>query len=243
MIKFFRKIRYKLLGEGKTGKYLKYAIGEILLVVVGILIALQINNWNEQQNLKRYEMIMLNEIRSSLQEDYARCRDVLSLLSRQVIANDSIIKSIKTELKNAKTIEGYFQLSATTPQIEFHISAYESLKSKGLDIISNDSLRIELSDLYDFKFSIILKDFSNYHIHLRSEWRPFLINNFQYIDEEDYNQLTLHPMDWDKLSSGSKMQNILIVNRLNLTELTYSIKETMNEIENMIKHIENYTNR
>ncbi|MGB5377521.1 DUF6090 family protein [Muriicola sp.] len=49
MIKFFRKIRQNLLSEGKTGKYLKYAIGEIILVVIGILIALQINNWNEQQ--------------------------------------------------------------------------------------------------------------------------------------------------------------------------------------------------
>ena len=49
MIKIFRKIRQQLLSEGKTGKYLKYAIGEIILVVIGILIALQINNWNENR--------------------------------------------------------------------------------------------------------------------------------------------------------------------------------------------------
>ena len=54
MIKFFRKIRYDLIGENKTGKYLKYAIGEIVLVVIGILIALSINNWNE--NRKRDEI-------------------------------------------------------------------------------------------------------------------------------------------------------------------------------------------
>ncbi len=47
MIKFFRNIRKTLLTEGKTSKYFKYAIGEIVLVVIGILIALQINNWNE----------------------------------------------------------------------------------------------------------------------------------------------------------------------------------------------------
>ena len=49
MIKFFRKIRLNLLSEGKTGKYLKYAVGEIVLVVFGILIALQINNANENR--------------------------------------------------------------------------------------------------------------------------------------------------------------------------------------------------
>ena len=49
MIKLFRNIRQNLLNEGKTSKYFKYAIGEIVLVVIGILIALQINNWNEER--------------------------------------------------------------------------------------------------------------------------------------------------------------------------------------------------
>ena len=49
MIKFFRKIRQNLLSEGKTGKYLKYAIGEIVLVMLGILLALSINNWNQHR--------------------------------------------------------------------------------------------------------------------------------------------------------------------------------------------------
>lgn len=58
MIKFFRKIRQNLLSEGKTGKYLKYASGEIVLVVIGILIALQINNWNEQSNENIKEQVI-----------------------------------------------------------------------------------------------------------------------------------------------------------------------------------------
>ncbi|MBO0341043.1 hypothetical protein J0654_05270 [Muricauda lutimaris] len=60
MIKFFRNIRKSLLNEGKTGKYLKYALGEILLVVIGILIALQINNWNENRKNARMPIKMLN---------------------------------------------------------------------------------------------------------------------------------------------------------------------------------------
>jgi hypothetical protein len=70
MIKFLRKIRKNLLNEGKTSRYFKYAVGEILLVVIGILIALQINNWNEHRkdNIHELEVIagLYGEIRQNL---------------------------------------------------------------------------------------------------------------------------------------------------------------------------------
>ena len=69
MISFFRKIRQGLLTENKTGKYLKYAFGEIVLVVIGILIALQINNWNEGRNLRQAERKYYENIGRQLRED------------------------------------------------------------------------------------------------------------------------------------------------------------------------------
>jgi hypothetical protein len=69
MIKFFRNIRKKLLAEGKTTNYLKYAIGEIVLVVIGILIALQINNWNENKIEKSNELNYYKNIKRQLNED------------------------------------------------------------------------------------------------------------------------------------------------------------------------------
>ena len=69
MIKFFRKIRQNLLSEGKTGKYLKYAVGEIVLVVIGILIALSINNWNESNKLKKEETLYLKRLKIDLEKD------------------------------------------------------------------------------------------------------------------------------------------------------------------------------
>lgn len=72
MIKFFRKIRQNLLLENKTEKYFKYAIGEIVLVVIGILIALQINNWNQNQGIKKqlknYRTSLLSEIDKDFKE-------------------------------------------------------------------------------------------------------------------------------------------------------------------------------
>lgn len=69
MIKFFRKIRQNLLSEGKTEKYFKYAIGEIILVVIGILIALQINNWNENRINSNEEITILNSLKREFVEN------------------------------------------------------------------------------------------------------------------------------------------------------------------------------
>ena len=91
MIKFFRKIRYNLMETGKTGKYFKYAIGEIILVVIGILIALQINNWNENRQKKNLERDYLSEIKENLVRDTLNINKTLHFSSKKI---DSIVNSL-----------------------------------------------------------------------------------------------------------------------------------------------------
>ncbi|MGB4840181.1 MAG: DUF6090 family protein [Saprospiraceae bacterium] len=90
MIKLFRKIRQNLLLTGSTGKYLQYAIGEIVLVVIGILIALSINNWNEANKIERKKQ----ELVTSLIEDFEFNRDILK--NSTIIKQDSIIAQMDT---------------------------------------------------------------------------------------------------------------------------------------------------
>ena len=73
MIQFFRRIRFDLMGKNKTGKYLKYAIGEIILVVIGILIALQLNNWNSDHKASIEELELLTEMKFNLEKDMKDC--------------------------------------------------------------------------------------------------------------------------------------------------------------------------
>jgi hypothetical protein len=84
MIKFFRKIRQSLLSEGKTGKYLKYAIGEIILVVIGILIALQINNWNEENKINKIRTLKLSQIESDLRADVVSLEEGILIKEKEI---------------------------------------------------------------------------------------------------------------------------------------------------------------
>ncbi|WP_047246182.1 DUF6090 family protein [Maribacter thermophilus] len=86
MIKFFRKIRQKLLSENKFSKYLIYAIGEIVLVVLGILIALYINDWNEKQKEEKSEVLILK----TLQKDFIENKKIYSdIVDKQTFVIDN----------------------------------------------------------------------------------------------------------------------------------------------------------
>ena len=88
MIKFFRNIRHQLINQGKTSNYLKYAIGEIVLVVVGILIALSINNWNQDRQDNISELNFYLNFKEQLTEDMYEIKG-------NIIYNDTLIKQFE----------------------------------------------------------------------------------------------------------------------------------------------------
>jgi hypothetical protein len=109
MIKFFRKIRHQLLTKNKFSKYLLYAIGEIVLVVIGILIALQINNWNTSKIESKNEEIYLYLLSGDLKKDTTQISSVINFANGKrrtinylfTIQNLSAYRNIET----AKIIE------------------------------------------------------------------------------------------------------------------------------------------
>ena len=91
MIKFFRRIRQRLLSENKFSKYLLYAIGEIILVVIGILIALSINNWNQQRISHNKEQILLSELYQEFVDNKVQFDIVINVHQKSLDHCDSLI--------------------------------------------------------------------------------------------------------------------------------------------------------
>ena len=151
MIKFFRKIRQDLLSTGKTGKYFKYAIGEIILVVIGILIALQINNWNENRKLENNKQKLLLALKQELQINKGILENYLIGLHK----NNSQVNKLINYSAGAQELEiDSVRIYASTLSYPIKLSllnsVFEEAVSAGKFEILGDSLKSTLSFLKDF---------------------------------------------------------------------------------------------
>ncbi|MFD2541346.1 tetratricopeptide repeat protein [Lacinutrix gracilariae] len=132
MIKFFRHIRQRLLSENKFGKYLKYAIGEIILVVIGIVIALQINNWNEHRKSNTTLKNYYNQILRDLAKDNNRIYSDLYYLESNFALHKEFVENLPTQKSPKAIIMSSEQLKYTTTAYEkFNASTIETLQETG----------------------------------------------------------------------------------------------------------------
>ncbi|MBW1297912.1 DUF6090 family protein [Aquimarina litoralis] len=130
MIKFFRKIRQNLLTEGKFGKYLKYAIGEILLVVIGILIAVQINNWNIEFQNEEKEILYLTRLTTNLGSDIRLYKSIMSKDSLLIDTLNQVkrdipkyMESIEKPVEDFNFLKAGYKFTANTTVIDNLISS------------------------------------------------------------------------------------------------------------------------
>ena len=148
MLKFFRKIRQNLLNKGKTTKYFKYAIGEIILVVIGILIALSINNWNENRKDRNLEKEFLIAFKESLNRDLERNLSSQKVNQNALHSMQVLLEHMEQNLPYNDTLKYHFGISTNFFFWDLSESVFKSLEAKGLDLISNNNLRDSLALAY-----------------------------------------------------------------------------------------------
>lgn len=152
------------MDKNSTGKYLKYAIGEILLVVIGILIALQINNWNEQQKIKSDEIVLLKTFKKSLEKDLVNIDWNIEEFRTVDYSVNILIRALNESLPYNDSLNFHFLNSTARwmPSIEQEV--YATMTATDLNIITNDSLKIEIVDYYSFakrKFDTSISRYAN----------------------------------------------------------------------------------
>jgi len=146
MIKFFRKIRQKTLAENKLGKYLIYAVGEIILVVIGILIALQLNNYSDGLKQKKQELKTINNLILDFEFNLSEMEKNIKILKENRNASLETINHTGNKYSDDFEINGLIERTVWIPQY-FPQNGFllELVNSGNLGIISNDLLRNRLS--------------------------------------------------------------------------------------------------
>lgn len=164
MIKFFRKIRQRLLSENKFSKYFLYAIGEIILVVIGILIALQINNWNEGRKQKAEEVKLLQNFKNSVETDVARVNQFIKDFERRNELINILLRHMNADLPYSDSLNIFFMNSTALWMPRLDQEVFATLTSTDLNIISNDTLKKEITSYYSFakrQFDIYINRYAN----------------------------------------------------------------------------------
>ena len=208
MIKFFRRIRQKLLSENKFSKYLIYAIGEIVLVVIGILIALGINNWNNKQIDNQAEVKYLSQIKKSLQENDLILKERIKSDKRLLKLGDHLYNHIKAQKKLNDSIKQILIVLQYDQMVSFNMAAFENLKNDGLSFISNDDLKFEIINIYDKELKYIQNIFANqFESYLSVVINPFFSENFEFVSNE--NNISAEPNNYQELLNNKKTTNII----------------------------------
>ncbi len=251
MIKFFRRIRQKLLTENKFSTYLFYAIGEILLVVIGILIALQVNDWNEGRKQRQVELKYYYNLKNDLHTDTERLDFMIDLSGSKVTA----AKSVKLKI-DRDSIGSLFDFSNDMMALVFvdefrpNQNTYEEMKSSGnFSSIQNDSLKLRLINLKEsyteigaaqehmrYDFNVFLEDFEKYvdwgkYYDLNSSNIPKLDFVFDSVYIQSHSDLMRKEID-------ELFKNKIFLNNIFLLEINYAYNiDVLNNTKAQISQI------
>jgi len=203
--------------DNKPLKYARYAIGEIVLVVVGILIALQINNWNTQLKLENEELRILNELKSVLvgktiigDLEFVKNRIKRNRESKE--SGDILIKYFQEDLPYDDSLNYHFANahSRSIGLIKDH--AYQNAKNYGLNFISNDSLKDLLVWTYETNSYWLLELNERNNLYENNIVYPILhelFENINFSDKKNRGTISMIPLDFVSLKNNVKYRNIL----------------------------------
>ena len=198
------------MSENKTGKYLKYGIGEILLVMIGILLALQVNNWNEEQKKVQVEINTIIDIKSDIQENIQNLEKGIAHL--EITAqNTLVVLDYYQQKKSYSNIDQeIFKDFFGIWDPDFTYAAFENLKNQGVNLVSNKSLRKSLIKLHEVDMNILdVSEVSRINLIHESMILPILKKYFYRKKNPENNEWELVVSDYDNMINDPEFYSTL----------------------------------
>lgn len=187
MIKFFTKIRRNALQEGNSMKYLQYAIGEILLVMIGILLALQVNNWNEERKNEKFEQEILALLDQNLESDSILLTAELTKTEMAIELTDRLLDQIARK-NYSDSLNFWMARIISFERFKSQSSAFEVLKSKGIENISDKRLQILLMSYYEENLFMLYESLNDVLASFNTDWIPIIKSDFSDFKWREYHQ-------------------------------------------------------
>lgn len=221
------------------GKYFKYAIGEILLVVIGILIALQINNWNETQKLLKKETVILIDLAKAFQNDIDNTIDpFIDDLKRRNEQLDTLIDLVHTKKPLQEHHYECFRALMFSIAFKWEVTAYENLKAEGAGIIQDKDTRDAIIQIYNDSYPETKINSQNFMNNLINYFRPYMRNNFYFDYGQDAgNTVKYYPLNQDFVMNDPVFQNTLVTAKLNFSNILRGALRTKEDVVSTINLI------
>ena len=245
MIPYFRKIRKQFADNNKPVKYMRYAIGEIVLVVIGILIALSINNWNEANKTRNKELIYLNNIKGDLILNITSLEEFIAAREKTVQAVDTLIDYFEGKRDMNHNKFNFYNLTVLEwyPFVQ-HSNTYQELMNSGtFTIISNKSIKDGLQNI-----QIIYESIAFIENEMQQDYERYLYE--PYFNLVDLNSALKNYTDQMNNSVDDEFEEVdiaemetILMNKLyknGLILATYNSNKLLKEYKNVIemsKHI------
>lgn len=206
MLKFFKKIRRKLINEGNLKRYLIYAIGEIILVTIGILLAFQVNMRNERQKASALEKQHLINLQSELSQSIIQLDESINFNAKTLRHINNILNHIENDLPYSQSLDSSFYIYQYYIIPELSFTTYETIKEVGINTINPIDLRLAISKLYEEDFSFLNNSIKeNEKAFYQNIVTEIHVNHFK---ETSLSQLSI-PNDYKAIKVNKKYSNML----------------------------------
>lgn len=235
MIKLFRKLRWSSLSRKRFPKYLLYATGEIVLVVIGILIALQINGWNQGYRERNAEKAVIADLKASLINTENQLEELVLNYKRNLERMDMIINHIKSKLPLDQELKKTLIAVESYPEPLFEIGIYENFKINSLHLIQNDNLKTAIIQFYDAQLpNISDKLTNNIETICTTTLIPLNVQNFT------YGGGVMTPNNYDLLLDNQQYFNAITYTRGIKSFALSVIRDLQERLKLLVHDVESY---